>query len=284
VKFYKDETITLLHGDALEQARALPDDSIDCIVTSPPYYRLRDYGSEGQYGSEQSISEYIDTMRGVFRELRRVLSKTGTLWLNLGDNYANKQLSGTPWRTAIALQADGWKLKNDVVWNKTNAMPSSVTNRLTNRHEHVFLLTKSDTYYFDLDSIREPYSPSHIERSQYKQAASGPSRAGGSNTADRAAGLPLNPKGKNPGDVWNIGTKGFKGAHFAVFPPALAERCISAGCKPGGTVLDPFSGTGTTGMVAREMGRKYIGIDISADYLKLSLDTRLQTEPTTRPR
>jgi len=195
VKFYKDETITLLHGDALEQARALPDDSIDCIVTSPPYYRLRDYGSEGQYGSEQSISEYIDTMRGVFRELRRVLSKTGTLWLNLGDNYANKQLSGTPWRTAIALQADGWKLKNDVVWNKTNAMPSSVTNRLTNRHEHVFLFTKSDTYYFDLDSIREPYSASHIERAQYKQAASGPSRAGGSNTADRAAGLPLNPKG-----------------------------------------------------------------------------------------
>jgi len=277
ITYYKDESVTLLLGDALAAARTLPDGSVDCIVTSPPYYGLRDYGVVGQYGTESSPTEYVDTMRKLFSELRRVLADDGTLWLNLGDGYGKgKQLLGIPWRVALAMQGDGWKLKNDVVWNKTNAMPSSVTTRLTNRHEHVFLFTRSDTHHFDLDAIRQPYSDSHIERSKYKQAASGPSRAGGGNTADRQAGVSLNPKGKNPGDVWDIGTKGFKGAHFAVFPPSLAERCVTAGCKPGGTVLDPFSGSGTAGMVARSAGRKYIGIDINADYLKLSLETRLQ--------
>lgn len=273
--YYQDDTVTLLHGDSLEQARTLPGGSVDCIVTSPPYYGLRDYGSEGQYGLEESPAEYVETMRALFSELRRTLTDDGTLWLNIGDSYGkNKQLMGIPWRVAFALQDDGWTLRNAIIWHKPNAMPESVLDRLSCRYETVFMFSKSQRYWYDLDPIREGH----------KYAVPGKRGHGGGSVNGTSKGVSAtgeghmygNINGKNPGDVWSINTQPFPGAHFAVFPKELARRCIVAGCKPDGTVLDPFSGSGTTGIVAQENGRKYVGIDISADYLKLSLETRLQ--------
>lgn len=275
--YHQDEGLTLHHGDALEVARTLASGSVDCIVTSPPYYGLRDYGHEGQYGLEETPAAYVETMRALFSELRRVLADDGTLWLNIGDSYGKgKQLIGIPWLVAHALQADGWILRNDIIWAKTNPMPTSVTDRVSNTYEHIFLISKSASYSFDLDSIREPYATSSVERYKYAFSLSGPSRAGGANVTERVSGTALNHRGKNPGDVWSVGPKPFKGAHFAVMPPEIARRAVVAGCKPGGTVLDPFSGSGTTGLVARESGRDYIGIDISADYLQLSMETRFK--------
>ena len=333
--YYQDDLVTLHHGDALGVAETLESESVDCIVTSPPYFGLRDYGQDGQYGLEESPTVYVETMRALFAELRRVLAKDGTLWLNLGDSYSSaggktgvgvaarvtntlkqfdsrtrpaadlpsKNLLGIPWRVAFALQDDGWILRNAIVWHKPNAMPSSVTDRLTNRYEHVFLFSKSPRYHFDLDPIREDLI--------YPEAADGSRVFGGKNKADslttgsserttgRAYGAKpdptnyapgmnpqsaravtgkrhdtANPDGKNPGDMWSINTQPFAGSHFAVMPRDLARRAVVAGCKPGGVVLDPFSGSGTTGMVATQEGRKYVGIDLNADYLRLSLETR----------
>lgn len=273
--YYQDDYVTLLHGDALEQAQQLSDGSVDCIVTSPPYYGLRDYGSEGQYGLEETPAAYVETMRALFSELRRALADDGTLWLNIGDSYGkNKNLLGIPWRVAFALQDDGWILRNSIIWEKPNAMPESVTDRLSGRHENIFMFSKSQRYWFDLDPIRQESEKRKPQPSDKKR----PDEAWNSSTG-------LNPhhgqrtphvNGKNPGDIWSISTKPFPGSHFAVFPPEIPRRAIVAGCKPGGTVLDPFSGSGTTGLMAQENGRKYVGIDISADYLKLSLETRLQ--------
>ena len=334
---WQDDTVTLHHGDALEVARTLPDGAADCIVTSPPYFGLRDYGSEGQYGLEETPEEYTETMRALFHELRRVLAKDGTLWLNIGDSYAGsgkgawankevqkevyvpdpgsvtvfrglpaKNMLMIPARVALALQADGWILRNDIVWAKPNGMPDSVRDRFACKYEHVFLFSKSKKYWFDLDPLREPmlYPDNEAKQSWDRQGAKEELLPGRTSDlaiqhrsrkditwADRkAAGEPMrkgldgqyggdrgyHPNGKNPGDVWSIPTEPFPGAHFAVFPKELARRCIVAGCKPGGTVLDPFNGSGTTGHVAQNNGRKYIGIDISADYLNLTLDTRLQ--------
>lgn len=274
--YYEDDSVTLLHGDALAQARKLPDQSVDCIVTSPPYYGLRDYGNAGQIGSEETIEDYVLALVSTFRELRRALADNGTLWLNLGDSYARgfgggspgkksasnvgsyagrplgkkpkglngKDLIGIPWKVAFALQSDGWILRSDIVWDKTNAMPESVRDRPSKAHEYLFMLTKNPRYYYDAVSIKEE------------------SRSG---------------KLRNKRTVWSLPTKPFSGAHFATFPPALVEPCILAGTAQGGTVLDPFSGSGTTGMVATALGRKYIGIDINAEYLKMSLETRLKT-------
>jgi DNA modification methylase len=275
--YYADESVTLWHGDALEVLQGMPDGSVDCCVTSPPYFGLRDYGIDGQYGLEASPAEYVETMRRLFAEVRRVLADDGTLWLNLGDSYSTnlgqgdvggnlqggtrnsyrrdglavsplrrrktaggvpaKNLFGIPWRVAFALQDDGWVLRNSIIWHKPNSKPESATDRLTGRHEMVFLLSKSQRYWFDLAAV-----------------SSG---------------------GSNPGDVWTVPTQPFPGAHFAVMPAALAERCVQAGCKPGGTVLDPFSGSGTTGLAAARHGRRYVGIDLNAEYLDLSLRTRL---------
>lgn len=320
--------MTVYHGKALEVARTMPDGSVDCIVTSPPYFGLRDYGVDGQYGLEDSPAEYVEAMRTLFSELRRVLANDGTLWLNLGDSYSSrvatrisshqdglfperaelrkdwkrdkakgltrmpanfglpeKNLVGIPWRVAFALQDDGWILRNAVVWNKPNAMPESVNDRLASRYEHVFMLSKSRRYWFDLDPIREP----HLEVSQ-KRAA--PHRAAPGKSARLGLGYPdwvkpqtarldqsLHPKGRNPGDVWSIPTVPFAESHFAVYPPAIPARYIQAGCKPGGTVLDPCSGSGTTGMVAQQLGRKYVGIELKREYLDLSLRTRLRAAP-----
>lgn len=310
--YYSDDQVTLHLGDALEVARTLPDGAADCIVTSPPYYGLRDYGVEGQYGLESSPAEYVERMRALFAELRRVLADDGTLWLNLGDSYQsaggmegagpnakvgstkrqasgrtrptsgipNKNLLGIPWRVAFALQDDGWILRNAIIWSKANAMPESVTDRLSNRYEHVFLFSKRARYWFDLDAIREPQAEVSIARAQRADMRTKPG------WADAYHGNPPRglarqsgrdtERGRNPGDVWTLPTQPFPGAHFAVFPVALPQRCILAGCKPGGTVLDPFSGSGTTGLAAQRTGRRYIGIDINPAYHDLALKERLQ--------
>ncbi|OZE98101.1 DNA-methyltransferase [Rhodococcoides fascians] len=267
---YQDDAVTLHHGDALEIARQLDSHSVDCIVTSPPYYGLRDYGTDGQYGQESNPAEYVDRLRDLFAELSRVLHAEGTLWLNIGDSYLNKNLLGMPWRVAAALQSDGWLLRNAIIWSKPNAMPENVTDRFSNRYEYTFLLTRSRTYYFDLDPLRIQYdgdrAPSRRARNaltdQHKQNSAKAAWSG-------------EHAGRNPGDVWEIATQPFPGAHFATMPTRLAERCIQAGCIPDGTVLDPFSGSGTTGLAAARHGRKYIGIDLNRDYLDLSLTSRL---------
>lgn len=303
--YYADDQVTLHHGDALEVLRTLPAGSVDCCVTSPPYYGLRDYGEPGQYGLEASPAAYVETMRAVFAEVRRVLAADGTLWLNLGDSYYSgkgsptqpdaknearrpparildrpgadwarpKSLLGMPWRVAFALQDEGWILRNAVVWDKPNAMPESVTDRLSTTYELVFLLARSPRYWFDLDGIREPHPPQALasadRRSRSRVAYHAPGQSPHSSVR------PNHEAGANPGDVWTIPTQPFAGAHFAVFAPQLVTRCIVAGCKPGGTVLDPFCGSGTTGMVAQQHGRRFVGIDLSRDYLDLALRTRL---------
>lgn len=299
--YYQDESVTLWHGDSLSVLSTLPDRSVDCCVTSPPYFGLRDYGVDGQLGAEASPAEYVENLRAVFAEVRRVLADDGTLWLNLGDTYSSqgggkaegqyaekrvsgatwqakrsgvpgippKNLLGIPWRVAFALQDDGWTLRNSIIWHKPNAMPESVMDRLSTRHENVFMLSKRARYWFDLDAVREPH-------------VSEPGREGANCLRGQKAMRPVGPNsgnysegGRNPGDVWSIPTQPYPGAHFAVMPSTLAERCVLAGCKPGGTVLDPFSGSGTTGMAAAKHGRRYVGIDLNADYLDLSLRTRL---------
>lgn len=312
--YYSDDEITLHHGDSLEVAATLADGAADCIVTSPPYFGLRDYGIGGQYGLEASPAEYVETMRRLFSELRRVLADDGTLWLNIGDSYANtstnnggysekstlagftsqdtkvrrandatvarrvkpdvppKNLLGIPWRVAFALQDDGWILRNAIIWNKPNAMPESVTDRLAGRYEMVFMFSKQTRYWFDLDPIREPHQTydKPFKRTDGRQWVESTEW-----NHNRTGGAGAHENGKNPGDVWNINTQPFSAAHFAVMPRELAQRCIMAGCKPGGTVLDPFSGSGTTGLSAQRLGRKYIGIDLNPEYLELSLKTRL---------
>ena len=310
--YYQDAHVTLHHGDALGVLTDLPDRSVDCIVTSPPYFGLRDYGVDGQIGAEPSPGEFVAALVAVFREARRVLADDGTLWLNLGDSYVHKKASGPqgrdgeratrtftadaaggwsglpdknllgiPWRVALALQDDGWTLRNEIIWHKPNAMPESVADRLSNRHEHLFLLTKQPRYWFDLDPIREPRSEVSIKRATPhrspagKAAREGLPYAGIASPQTLALSQMMHDGGRNPGDVWTIATQPFTEAHFATMPPALAERCVQAGCKPGGTVLDPFSGSGTTGLAAARHGRRYVGIDLNADYLDLSLRTRL---------
>lgn len=296
--YFADAQTTLYHGDALDVLRTLPDASVNCCVTSPPYFGLRDYGVAGQIGAEPSPAEFVAALVAVFAEVWRVLADDGTLWLNLGDSYYSgrgnpgpnaddrknvarrgwiraldkpgqewgtpKSLLLIPSRSAIALQDDGWILRNDIVWAKPNAMPESVTDRLSNRYEHLFLFTKSRRYWFDLDPIREPV--------MYDPDRPGAGFIPGQNRGNTSGS---NPNGRNPGDVWTIPTRPFSEAHFATFPPEIPRRCIAAGCKPGGTVLDPFSGSGTTGLAAAELGRRYVGIDLNRDYLDLSLRTRL---------
>jgi len=289
--YYSDDTVTLYHGDALAVLRGLPDSSVDCCVTSPPYFGLRDYGVDGQIGAEPSPAEFVAALVDVFREARRVLADDGTLFLNLGDGYLPaKNLIGIPWRVAFALQDDGWILRNDIIWSKPNAMPESVTDRLSNRHEHLFMLTKSRRYWFDLDPIREPAvteRASALNWARDSKEADVPGQSMRQHRSGREAYTGTNVRvtgerhrsqsegGRNPGDVWTIPTQPFAEAHFATFPVAIPERCIQAGCKPGGTVLDPFSGSGTTGLAASRHGRRYVGIDLNRDYLDLSLRTRL---------
>ncbi|WP_309505416.1 DNA-methyltransferase [Streptomyces phytophilus] len=293
--YHHDDHVTLLLGKALEQLATLPDGSVDCIVTSPPYYCARDYGDPGQYGLEASPAEYVATQVAVFREARRVLTDDGTCWINVGDTYGSareirsrigitseprrpvpgqrKSLLLIPERLATALVDDGWTLRNKIVWRKTSCMPERVDDRLSRRHEYILLLTKQDTYTFNLDAIRE--KPAHAGMTSAQRQATlgrhvwhGPA---GHGAKESVPSLASHPAGPNPGDVWDLPSGQTSGGHFATFPIDLPIRCIKAGCKPGGTVLDPFSGSGTTGEAAVRLLRKYIGIDLRAAYHDLAI-------------
>lgn len=273
--------ITILQGDALEQLRTISSESVHTCVTSPPYFGLRDYGVDDQIGQEETVEEYIRRLVDVFREVRRVLKNDGTLWLNIGDSYAAnrtyqaqigckpKDMIGIPWMLAFALRADGWYLRQDIIWAKPNPMPESVKDRCTKSHEYIFLLSKNKKYYFDSDAIKEAVAEtSKVRLSQNIAEQHGSYRVPGkTNGPMKAVG---GTSTRNKRDVWIIPTKPFKGAHFAVFPEKLVEPCVLAGCPKGGTVLDPFAGSGTTGVVAKNLGRNFIGIELNQDYIYLA--------------
>lgn len=296
----------IYNGDALEILKTLPSNTVDCGVTSPPYYGLRDYGIEGQIGLEETPEQFIDRLVEVFREFRRVLKPEGTLWVNMGDSYAGsgkgaahypdcvdgykqatnkgtvnqknipgaykggdikpKDLIGIPWMLAFALRADGWYLRMDHVWNKPNPMPESVTDRCTKSHEYVFLFSKSQHYYYDWEAIQEPcVQRDNIIRDRETTKLN--------NTPGRShmQGLTKNDyQMRNKRSVWTVPTSRYEGAHFATFPEELITPCILAGCPHGGTVLDMFFGSGTTGLVALKNFRNYIGIELNPEYVKMA--------------
>lgn len=287
----------VLIGDVIEKLKEIPDGSVQCVVTSPPYWGLRDYGVEGQMGLEKTPEEYVAKMVEVFREVRRTLKDDGTLWLNLGDSYASsskrsggptkkqtsimgsffsvrhldhglkeKDLVGIPWRVAFAIQADGWYLRQEIIWAKGNPMPESVTDRFTKSHEKIFLLTKSPRYFFDAKSVKEPSVYPGPRRSGKHRYAEENGHGQRPHTKLRHV---ITGDTRNRRDVWKINTKPFRGAHFAVFPEAIPEICIKAGSKEGDTVLDPFAGSGTTLAVAKRLGRNYLGIELNEKYLPL---------------
>lgn len=267
-------------GNSLLTLQAIPSNSVDCIVTSPPYFGQRDYGVSGQIGNEKTPSEYINNLTAIFSECRRVLKESGSLWLNLGDKYDKGNLLGMPWRVAIALQDDGWILRNDIIWHKPNAMPHSAKNRLTTDHEYIFFFTKTNNgYYYDQDAIREEHV-TFSDRSKMKGGRNHFGKNGGtpekgknqgnSNLHDGRWDQAFHPKGRNRRTVWNVPLSKFRGAHFAVFPEKLIEPCILAGCPKNGLVMDPFFGAGTTGFVANKLSRKYLGLEINSEYAEIS--------------
>lgn len=271
-------TANLFYGRPnLEVMKEMNDDSVDCVVTSPPYWGLRDYGADGQVGLEKTYEGYIEEMTTIFREVRRILKDDGTLWLNLGDTYKNKQLIGVPWRVAFALQSDGWFLRQEIIWHKPNPMPESVTDRCTKASESIFLLAKSSSYFFDAEAIKEenagslPYGDKKNFKMNDNRAqgrhGKGSMFSGGSRQ-EYIEKYYMN--GRNRRSVWTITTQPFSGAHFAVFPEEIPRLAILAGCHVGGTVLDPFSGSGTTGKMAMKLGRNYVGIDLNEDYLEIA--------------
>lgn len=329
-------SVRILRGDCRDVLKTLPDASVHCCVTSPPYFGLRDYGMAAQIGLEATPDAFVTQLVGVFREVRRVLRDDGTLWLNLGDSYANdskwggstsgkhvqavhgnsgigrgrhttglpgKNLIGVPWRVAFALQADGWILRQDIIWSKPNPMPESCTDRCTKAHEYVFLLSKGPRYYFDADAISEPVALSSVARLAQdidSQAGSdrvpgktnGPMKAvrskrdtfkrddskraevmpgqsvGTHRPAREESAYPLDTRNKR--SVWTIATQPYSEAHFATMAPELAETCIKAGCPAGGTALDPFGGAGTTGLVADRLQRSAILIELNPTYAELA--------------
>jgi len=269
----------VFHGDALTKLRSFPAALVDTVVTSPPYYRQRDYSGEGQLGLEETPEAYIDNLVAVFGECRRVLKASGSLWLVLGDKYLDGRLLGLPWRVALALQAEGWILRSDIIWHKPNAMPSAVKTRPTTDHEYVFFLTASADYYYDADAIREPHV-TFTEKSRMRGGRKHFFQPGGTPEQGKNEGNPnlhhgrwdqaFHPKGRNKRTVWSIPLSKFRDAHFAVFPEPLVETCILAGCPEEGVVLDPFLGSGTTAVVAKRLGRNYIGIDCVAEYCEMA--------------
>ena len=318
-------TNTILCGDALDVLRALPDGCVNMAVTSPPYYGLRNYGVTGQIGLEPTPSEYVSRLVTVFRELRRVLKPDGTLWLNIADSYAGsgkgasadtgraskqrylytpddpavhipktwdgvkpKDMIGIPWMLALALRSDGWFLRSDIIWQKVNALPHSVKDRPVSSYEHIFLLAKSKSYYFDYKALEEPMKES--SKARYKR------NFGGNKYAEGAPGQTAQtinkPKDKNAPisdtrrgrDIWSFPTSPYRGAHFAAYPIELARRCILAGCPEGGVVLDPFFGSGTTGAAALTLGRRYIGIELNPEYIPLAEERLKQYKPADTPR
>jgi len=319
-------------GDALTVLRSMESESVQCCVTSPPYFGLRDYGVDGQIGLEATPAEFVARLVEVFEEVRRVLKKDGTLWLNLGDSYFGggysnhdingeswkdrmngdkrssrqqdikrnnpgikpKDLVGIPWRVAFALQEAGWWLRQDIIWHKPNPMPESVTDRCTKAHEYIFLLTKSAKYFYDAEAVKETVSPNtHLRLSQDLANQIGSHRANGgakSNGPMKAVGkkaalgtvgvvksnasfeqavcLPV--ENRNKRSVWTVTTQPYSEAHFATFPPKLIEPCILAGSREGDLVLDPFCGSGTTGLVSLRHRRNFVGIELNPEYIKIA--------------
>ncbi|MEZ4660958.1 MAG: site-specific DNA-methyltransferase [Caldilineaceae bacterium] len=264
----------LIEGDALCSLRSLPKDSIQCVVTSPPYWGMRDYGIEGQIGLEATLPQFISRLVTVFDEVKRVLRNDGTLWLNIGDGYTSgnrryratdkknaarameirpdtpeglkpKDLQGIPWKLAFALQDSGWYLRSDIVWHKPNAMPESVKDRPTRAHEYLFMLSKSEKYYYNYEEVKE-------------QGRNGTRR--------------------NRRSVWNVNTQPFPEAHFATFPPALIKPCILASTRPGDYVLDPFFGSGTVGVVCIQHNRRYVGIELHPEYVAIAANRLCSTK------
>jgi DNA modification methylase len=298
----------IIQGDTLEVLKQMPDEVIDIIITSPPYWGLRNYNVDGQIGLEKTPEEYVEKLVKIFREARRVLKKTGTLWLNLGDSYnshstgngnvggiegkrknkidntanthrektglKDKDLVGIPWRVAFALQQDGWYLRQDIIWAKPNPMPESVTDRCTKSHEYIFLLSKSPKYYFDNEAIKENPEKISIRKATPREKLLKRTTAGSSycvsNSTKSGFSRDIITTGRKKRDVWWITTKPFKGAHFATFPPDLVETPINAGCPENGIVLDPFMGSGTTALVAKKLGKNYIGIELNPEYIKIA--------------
>ncbi len=263
-------------GDATELLRRLPDKCVQMCVTSPPYWGLRDYGVDGQIGLESSPDAYVARIVEVFREVRRALKDDGTLWLNLGDSYASrghanikhKDLVGIPWMVAFALRADGWYLRSDIIWHKPNPMPESVRDRPTKAHEYLFLLSKSERYRYDVDAIKEPATctPRPATSKNDGKGFASNLEATGRGVKHSSLGYNRPELGRQKRSVWTVTPKPFKGAHFATMPPGLVEPCILAGSGPGDVVLDPFFGSGTTGMVAEQHNRKWIGFDLNPAY------------------
>ena len=294
----------LIVGDVRDALELLPSASVQCCVTSPPYFGLRDYGNAGQIGLEATPAAYVSALVAVFRDVRRVLKNDGVLWLNLGDSYASKwacsrrnivgsgslengkrdgrpdrlvdglkekDLIGIPWRVAFALQADGWYLRQDIIWHKPNPMPESVRDRCTKAHEYLFMLTKRERYFYDADAIAEPLAESSVARlNQNVEARTGTTRHVGKTNGNFKAQGNLETGKRNKRSVWTISTRPFKEAHFATFPPALVEPCILASSRPGDTALDPFFGAGTTGLVAQQHGRDWIGVEINPAYAEIA--------------
>lgn len=270
----------ILHGDSLAILRQWPAEIVDCIVTSPPYWKQRDYrGEPGQIGQEVTAAEYVARLAELFGECRRVLKASGTLWLVIGDKYDGGAQLGLPWRVALALIDEGWILRADCIWQKPNAMPSSTKSRPTTDHEYVFFFTKSPEYFYDADAVREPHitfsenSRMRGGRGHFGRRGSTPEagkNGGTSNLHDGRWDQAFHPLGRNKRTVWSIPLSKFREAHFAVFPEALVETCLQAGCPPGGLVLDPFVGSGTVPLVARRLCRDYLGIDCVAEYCEMA--------------
>ena len=355
------KTDYIYQGDSLDILKTFSDECIDCVVTSPPYWGLRDYGTaqwiggdpncnhmrdtkksdktitghrnfdkmngvgdaiykvvckkcgairiDNQLGLEKTPEEYVEKMVLLFREIKRVLKKEGTVWLNLGDSYNGtkqgntetnknknvvtdsfkkqqwnklkpKDLIGIPWRIAFALQADGWYLRQDIIWHKPNPMPESIKDRCTKSHEYIFLLTKSSKYYFDADAIKEKsVDPESYtgKRLRYKQKISIYDPAHAQSIQKGMGKVGVKYEKRNKRSVWTVNTKPFKEAHFATYPPELITPCIKAGCPKDGIVLDPFMGAGTTALVAKKFGRKYIGIELNPEYIKIANKRLSQT-------
>ena len=271
-----DDPVCIIEGDVREIAPQLPDDAFRCVITSPPYWGVRDYGVDGQIGAEPDLSDYIDRLVSVFSDVRRTTSPNGTFWLNIGNTYTSggrkwrqedsknrgramsyrpptppglkkKDLIGVAWMMAMACQREGWYLRNDIIWNKPNGQPESVKDRLTVTHEYLFLFSKSERYSFNQDAIKE-------------QATNGNGQ-------------------KNKRTVWTVNTEGYPGAHFAVFPRALIRPCILASTEPGDIILDPFFGTGTVGVVAKELGRRCVGVEMKPEYTEMAKERLSAVQP-----